>query len=364
MKWYDYLTRFIVGILFIFSGLTKLDDPVGTAIKLKEYFEVFAANFSGGFAIFIPHDLFISITLIVLETMLGIALLLNYRIRITAWILLFLSLFFTFLTFYSAYFNKVTDCGCFGDAIPLTSWESFYKDVILLVMVLILFFRRKHFSGPFTRAGWQDSVIAAFIAIGVFFAVYTVHHLPLIDFRPYKIGNNIPTLMKPSAPFRYRYIMEKNGREFKFDKYPSDTTYIFKKMVLLNPEAQPKITDYHVWNDSADFTQETFKGNKLFVIMYDVNKANKKHFDEINRLVQNLDGNIKVWILTASDKSEVENILGQYHINVPYYFTDMTVLEAIIRSNPGLWLLQDGTVKGKWPYSRIPDAEEIESRLK
>ncbi len=364
MKVYDYFIRFFVGIFFVFSGLTKLDDPVGTAVKLKEYFEVFASNFAGFFKYFIPYDLSIAVFIIVLEVMLGFALLLNYRIRIVAWLYLFLTSFFTFLTFYSAYFNKVTDCGCFGDAIPLTSWESFYKDVALLMLVVILFARRKKYPVSPGNKVVLDSIIGGLIALNIFAAVYTIYHLPLIDFRPYKIGNDIPRLMKPSAQFHYRYIMEKNGKKYKFDDYPADTTYKFIKMVLLNPSAQPKITDYHVWDKDGDHTQETFTGNKLFVIMYDVNKADKKHFQEIDQLAENLKGTAETRILTASDSSEVDNICKKYNVNLPYYYTDMTVLEAIVRSNPGLWLMKDGVVKGKWPYTNIPDAEKVRELLK
>lgn len=364
MKWYDHFSRLFVGILFIFSGLTKLDDPVGTAIKLKEYFEVFASSFSKVFDVFIPFDQSIAVFLIVFEVMLGIALILNYRMKLTTLLLLLLSAFFTFLTFYSAYFNKVTDCGCFGDAIKLSARETFYKDVVLMLFSIFLFIRRNHFNPGRSHKTLLDGIITGFICINIFIAVYTIYHLPLIDFRPYKIGNNIPELMKPSAPFHYRYIMEKNGKEYKFDQYPSDTTYKFKEMVLLNPEAQPKITDYHVWNDEGDYTQETFQGNKLFVIMYDVNKADKTHLGEINRLAASLKGVVETWILTASEKSHIDNLRRHYHLDIPYYFTDMTVLEAVIRSNPGLWLLKDGVVKGKWPYTNLPDPGEIKELLK
>ena len=364
MKWYDHLCRLFVGVLFIFSGLTKLDDPVGTAIKLKEYFEVFAVSFSKIFNVFIPFDQAIAVFLIVFEVMLGIALVLNYRMKLTTLLLLLLSAFFTFLTFYSAYFNKVTDCGCFGDAIKLSAWETFYKDVVLLLLAVFLFIRRKKFTPLKKSMLLYDGIISGFICLNIFIAVYTIYHLPLIDFRPYKIGNNIPQLMKPSAPFHYRYIMEKDGKEYKFDQYPSDTTYQFKEMVLLNPGAQPKITDYHVWNDEGDYTQETFQGNKLFVIMYNTNKSNKNHFEEISRLADNLKGVAETWILTASEKSDIEKVIEKYNLDIPYYYTDMTVLEAIIRSNPGLWLLKDGIVKGKWPYSNIPDAATVEGLLK
>ena len=138
----DQFARFFVGGLFIFSGLIKLNDPVGTEIKLEEYFEVFAEDFGSFFLWFKPYALEIGMILIVLEVVLGVAVLINYRMNLTTKVLLALMVFFTFLTFYSAYFNKVTDCGCFGDAIKLTPWESFWKDMILMVFVLHLFWYR------------------------------------------------------------------------------------------------------------------------------------------------------------------------------------------------------------------------------
>src|SRR3954463_5007855 len=143
MKITDQISRFVVGCLFIFSGLIKLNDPIGTEIKMEEYFEVFAQDFGSLFNYFIPWSLEIGMIMIVLEVALGVAILLFYRMELTTWILLLLMLFFTFLTFYSAYFNKVTDCGCFGDAIKLTPWESFSKDMVLMVFVLHLFWYRK-----------------------------------------------------------------------------------------------------------------------------------------------------------------------------------------------------------------------------
>jgi hypothetical protein len=151
----DQFSRFFVGGLFIFSGLIKLNDPVGTEIKMHEYFEVFAADFGSFFNVFIPWSLEISMAMIILELMLGVAVLLWFRMDITTKVLLGLLTFFTFLTFYSAYFNKVTDCGCFGDAIKLTPWESFSKDVILMVFTLHLFwYRSGYVSAVRSRPGY------------------------------------------------------------------------------------------------------------------------------------------------------------------------------------------------------------------
>ena len=377
MKWFDRWLRYLVGVFFIFSGLVKLDDPVGTGIKMKEYFEVFTNSIAGFFYLFIPYGLSIGFTVILLEIMLGVALLLNYRMLLTSWLLLLLILFFTFLTFFSAYFNKVTDCGCFGDAISLTPWQSFSKDVVLLTLIVILFMRRKY-SRP-VKVHWSipELIMAGSFLIFIFLGLYAINHLPFIDFMPYRLGHNIPLLMKPSAPFRYKYVFEKDGTQFSFSEYPSDTTYSIKKMILLNPGAQPKITDYHVWNDQGDFTNETFTGNKLFVIMYDVSRADLHHLGELNQLLADIrkqnqadsllgktSQKVEMWILTSSNKNEIEDFRNKYHINIPYYYSDMTVLEAIVRSNPGLWLLKDGTVRGKWHYNDIPSASMIADLVK
>ena len=181
---------------FIFSGLIKLNDPVGTQIKLEEYFEVFASDFGSFFEIFIPWALEIGLVMIVLEISLGGAILLFYRMEKTAWVLLALMTFFLFLTFYSAYFNKVTDCGCFGDAIKLTPWQSFWKDAVLMLFVAHLFWYRKTYQqGVRTLEG--HSLILLIILFSSWAGVHAIRHLPYIDFRPYKIGNNIREQMKP-----------------------------------------------------------------------------------------------------------------------------------------------------------------------
>lgn len=364
MKWILLAVRWIVGGLFIFSGAIKINDPVGTAIKLEEYFEVFAADFAPIFEAFVPFALPLSVFLCVLEVVLGVAVLINYRIKLTYWLLLLIILFFTFLTFYSAYFNKVTDCGCFGDAIKLTPWESFIKDLILVVLIGLLFVFRKSISETRSTPLSKDIAIGATTAISLFIGIYAIQHLPFIDFRAYKIGNDIPALMEPSGELLYEYVMEKEGKEYRFEQYPVDKTYTFKSMDVLNPEVQPKITDYSVWNDEGDFTQDTFTGNKLFVIAYDVSKAKKEAFVEINQLIEQLEGQVEVWVLTSSDPSTFEVFRHEVQLAAPYYFSDATVLKTIIRSNPGLFLMQNGTVKGMWHYNDTPTASEVIAALK
>jgi hypothetical protein len=293
-----------------------------------------------------------------MEVVLGIALLFYYRMKITTWLYLLLITFFTFLTFYSAYFNKVTDCGCFGDVIPLDPWESFMKDVLLIVLVIYLFIRRKQYLSTITNRK-LDMIIGGLILLLISVAIYSLRHLPFVDSRPYKVGNSIPEKMEPSDEYRYKYIMEKDGRNYEFEEYPTDTSYQFKEMVLLNPEAQPKITDYSVWDDENDYTHETFEGSKLFIVIYNAGKTNTRHIPQLNELIAEIRGTVDTWILTSSSEEEIEQFRHENQIAVPYYYADITVLEAIIRSNPGLWLVQNGIVKGKWHHNDIPGAEEL-----
>ena len=357
MAWLKSTARLIVGGLFIFSGLIKVNDPVGTAIKLEEYFHVFSSDFAGFFGLLEPYALLFSVVLVVLEVALGIAVLINFRMPITIWVLLLLILFFSFLTFYSAYFNKVTDCGCFGDAIKLTPWQSFSKDVILLILILILFPFRGEFKPLFgKRIG--DLAVAVVVVTNLFLAIYAIRHLPFIDFRAYKTGASIPASMEPSAPLRHMYIMEKDGEQFELEEYPSDTNYHYVDIKLLNPEAQPTITDYSVWNTNGDdVTPQTFNGSQLLIVVHYVEKADHGSFGRINNLIRQIENQIGVMVLTASDEESFEEFRHEVQLAAPFYFADATVLKTMVRSNPGLLFLKNGVVKGKWHFRDVPSSE-------
>ncbi|RNI28789.1 BT_3928 family protein [Rufibacter latericius] len=365
------LSRFawvVVGGLFIFSGLIKLNDPVGTAIKLEEYFEVFSVDFSSVFLSLKPFALYLSIFLSTLEVVLGVALLVRWKLNTVLWLLFVLILFFTSLTFYSAYFNKVTDCGCFGDAIKLTPWESFTKDIILLVLILLLLFTQRQLLslGQINR-GVTGAIVLVSLIFSLTISVYAYRNEPFLDFRAYRVGANIPKLMKPSAPLRYQYVMVKNGQETTFANYPTDTTYKFKQMVPLNPEDGPKITDFNIWNDQGDFTQEMFLGNRLLILVKDVNKADHESFKEINALLAGLekDQSPKVVpvVITSSSSQEFDVFRHEVNLSAPYFFADATVLKTMIRSNPGLLLFKNGVVVGKWHYNNTPTLQEVQEKV-
>lgn len=360
----DQFSRFFVGGLFIFSGLIKLNDPIGTRIKMEEYFGVFADDFGSFFELFVPFAMEIGMIMIILEIALGVAVLIYYRMNITTILLLLLMVFFTFLTFYSAYFNKVTDCGCFGDAIKLTPWQSFWKDIILMIFVLHLFWYRKSYV-PVLKTRQGHFVVASVTILSLFFGIYAIRHLPFIDFRAYRIGNHIPTQMQPEEQpvFEYVFARKDNGEEIRSDKYLMDTTqYKYVSVVQLNEEkTRAKITDFSVSTvEGNDVTQEIFQGVKLLFVMYDVSKASVQNMDKILKLLKDLDGSkVDMMVLTSSGSAEFEAFRHEQQLAIPYFFTDATVLKTIVRSNPGITLWVDGTVKGMWHHHDTPQAAEV-----
>ncbi len=362
----DQFSRFFVGGLLIFSGLIKLNDPVGTQIKLEEYFEVFAEDFGSFFHYFIPWSVEIGMILIILEVVLGIAILIYWRMNLTAWLVLLMMTFFTFLTFYSAYFDKVTDCGCFGDAIKLTPWESFTKDVILMVFVAHLFWYRKSYK-PILRSRAGYAVVLTSVLISLFLGIYAIRHLPFIDFRAYRIGNNIPQQMIPLEQPIIEYTFEKNGKEEHATQFLSseDGYKYISSRVLNEDKIKPKITDYSVSSpEGEDKTQYTFEGPRLILVIFDVNKASADHIDEISELTKQLEGKVDCFILTSSSSDVMEAFRHEHQLAVPYYFADATVLKTIIRSNPGIALWNHGTVMGNWHYNDTPSAAEVLNLLK
>lgn len=355
----------LLGALFVFSGLIKLNDPVGTAYKLEEYFEVFAVDFGSFFLYFKKISRTLSIVLSSLEVILGVALLLRWYLRVVLWALLGLLVFFAFLTFYSAAFNKVTDCGCFGDFIKLTPWVSFGKDLFLLGLWGVVFFNQRFLRNALVRGtpGIMTMTFASAIAIGI--GVRALGHLPYFDFLPYKVGNDIGQQMKASAPLRYKYIMEKNGQTQEFNAYP-DSTWTYKSMVALNPEDGPKITDFRVWNEEGDYTPELLRGNKLVLIIHNTDKADRDRHALINTLFADARKSrlhITPLIITSSSPAEFDVFRHNANFAVPFYYADATVLKSIIRSNPGFVLLHNGVVKGKYHYHDIPSIGKVEEKL-
>ncbi len=379
MKIITQIVQFLVGGLFIFSGLIKLNDPTGTQIKLEEYFEVFAqdkaqlglAVFSGLWHFLTPYGLSLSLLLSTLEVGLGVALLLRFRPIATLWALWTTILFFTFLTFYSAYFNKVTDCGCFGDFIKLTPWTSFSKDVFLLVAISFLLFNQKYLTPNASKIAFWGSNISSFLALGL--GLWAVWHLPYFDFLPYKVGSNIPNNMKPSAELKYgkteyiytelktkkEIVLEEKVFMKEFEKYGDTLKYAFKEMKrpLLNPEAEAKIKSFAVGDvEGKDLTQEVFSGEKLLIVIPQINKSNSSQIPNLVKLARNLEKkNIKSLVLNGDVPKEFEGFRHTTQLALPYGFMDKSVLKTMIRASTGLIHIKNGTVLQKWNINDLPN---------
>jgi uncharacterized membrane protein YphA (DoxX/SURF4 family) len=398
-----YLQNFI-GVFFIYSGFVKAVDPLGFSYKLEEYFEVFAESAAGiSWLIslllwFKGLSLALSVFMTVLEMALGWMLIFGIFIRLTTWLMLLLILFFTFLTGYSWYTGKITDCGCFGDAIHFTNAETFWKDVALTVLILIIFFYRRKITPVFRPVGSNIMMVIG-VAASIYLPVYCLRHLPIIDFRPYAIGNNIRkqmTLPPGVQPDQYVSILiykdKTSGKEGKYvmisnnenqqpwfkdrglrplpwqdSVWMANHEFVDSKSELVQAGEKPKITDFHVWDDNnTDMTAAVLdapSGYHFWVVAYDMEKANAASFEKLNQLaVSSEKNNIPLVALTATPYQSLDPIRHELNAAFPFYYADATVLKTIVRSNPGLVLLKGPVVVDMWHYNDFPTFEEVSRR--
>jgi uncharacterized membrane protein YphA (DoxX/SURF4 family) len=350
MKYLVNISRILVGLLFIFSGLIKINDPVGFSFKLEEYFgpTVFNIDF------LLPYVLPLAIFIVVLEVLLGVFLLIGLKKEFTIYSLFAMIVFFTFLTWYSAYFNKVTDCGCFGDAIKLTPWESFTKDVILLVLIVIIMIGLKYIKPLF-----NNKLLYIFPSISLILCILIVNqvlsHLPLIDFRPYKVGANIIDNMvipedSKKAVFRYDWLFNINGEKKVIStsgNFPdSEGTFVSVETELIEEGYEPPILDFSMELGDIDYTDVLMKEQKLIIfVFYNISKTNN---DAIVGLKETLElaviNDYKVIGLTASGEIDVNSFESENDIDIDFYFCDETALKTIVRSNPAAIKLHEGSI--------------------
>ncbi len=353
-------SRLFVGILFIISGLIKLNDPVGFSYKLTEYFSEPVFNLPFLEPLALPLALF----LVILEVVLGVMLLIGYKSKITIWSLLLLIVFFTFLTFYSAYFDVVKDCGCFGDALHLTPWQSFTKDVVLLFFILILFFNKKLVEPLFSNK-IQNALALISILLCAFMGYWVLNHLPLKDFRPYKVGTNIMKGMEipedaPKSVVEMIFIYNVNGVNKEFSEkdlmnIPEGATFVDRKDKVITEGYVPPIHDFTMVKEGSDYKEELLQEPKLLIfVTYDLNLAAAAGMEKLEKLNQEATAKgYKVIAMTASEPEEIEKTKKKYNLNVDFYFCDATALKTIERANPSVVVLEKGTIKQKVHYNDI-----------
>ncbi len=369
-------SRFFVGIIFIFSGLIKANDPLGFGYKLEEYFEVFHIDFLNSFAVAI------AIIICALEIILGVALLLGIRARQTSIGLLALVVFFTFLTFFSAAFDVVRSCGCFGDAIPLTPWQSFTKDLILLFFIVIIYLNRDEIQPVLKsdKAETRALIITSVLSFG--FALYTYNFLPVKDFLPYHKGANLPEYMKipEGAPLdiyeiRYSLKNKKSGETKKMTDKEYLETEIWKDAnweIIGTPESklvkkgfEPKIRDLKIADSQGtDYTSEIIENPyyNLVIVAEQLNKANINAIGDLNALAINSaeNYNIRTVLLTSASPDSMEVFRKRNKLVMEVFNADGVPLKSMVRSNPGLLLLKDGIVIDKWHFHMLPSYEKLE----
>lgn len=353
-------SRIFVGLLFIISGLIKLNDPIGFSYKLAEYFgePVFNMPF------LVPFALAIALFLVIVEVVLGVMLLIGYKSKFTINSLLLLIVFFTFLTFYSAYFDVVKDCGCFGDALHITPWQSFTKDVVLLFFILILFFNRK-LVNPLFGNTVQNIIAFASIALCVFMGYWVINHLPIIDFRPYKVGTNIQKGMRipdnaPKSVVEMVFIYKVNGVDKEFNEkdlmaLPEGATFVDRKDKVITEGYVPPIHDFAMEKDGSDYKEEFLDEPKLVMIVaYDLVHADKAGLIKLEKLNQEAKAKgYKVIGMTASSPEEIATSKKEFGMTFDFYFCDATALKTIERANPSIVVLEKGTILQKVHYNDI-----------
>ena len=362
---------------FTVSNNNKLEE----IIPLNVYTIVHPEHFLVGFFRALkPFSVLFSVILCILEIVLGFAILIGWKPKLTAWTILITILFFTFLTWYSAYYNKVTDCGCFGDFIKLEPWTSFYKDLVLLVLIVFLFFRRKHIAPLFSPLfSWNAMSIITIASTA--FAVYCNSYLPVWDFLPYKVGNNIKELMVPPAGMRDRdsvqllFIMEKDGvkKSFMLNAYAKASAdgwkYVDRKDSTIIKAWKSPIHDFDFSKrdeNDINIKDSILNSNswQILIISGDLEKANEDAWPDIQQLANDAKAKgLPVYAVTSSSLEEADVFASEHQLPFKFNNADNVLLKTMMRSNPGVIFWHKACVMGKWSSRNIPKISKLEKLM-
>jgi uncharacterized membrane protein YphA (DoxX/SURF4 family) len=361
------VSRIIIGLVFIFSGFVKAIDPLGSAYKFHDYFQAFNIGFLNSLS------LFLAILLCTVEFIAGFSVLTGLRQKTGIWVAMILMFIFTPLTFILALTNPVSDCGCFGDAIKLTNWETFGKNIVLIFLSAILYLGRNQVKTIFSRIK-EWVIIFCTTTFFILFSVSNLIYLPIVDFLPYKTGVKIADKMViPEGVavdvYQSTFIYEKDGvrKEFDLNNYPANDSlwkFIDQKSVLVKKGYQPPIHDFSVTSLSGEDVTAKLLANGGYSVLMVTKKladADKEHlasgFELGNYCIQK---GIDFYILTSSGIEEA----GSYKNGLEFFSTDETTLKTMVRSNPGYLLIKEGTIIGKWSWANIPEKDWFDKLIK
>ncbi|GAB1450328.1 DoxX family protein [Draconibacterium sp.] len=373
MKFIKHAARVLLGITFIFSGFVKGIDPFGSAYKFTDYFNAMGMEWLLWAAF--PLGVFLAFA----EFAIGVALLFNMFIRLFSWLALIFMAFFLPLTLWIAIKNPVTDCGCFGDALVISNWETFYKNLVLMAFAIIVVKYRNKMDWEWgKKPGYLLGITVLVGYIGVVY--YSYNHLPILDFRPYKVGVNIPDAMKtpedaPKEVYKNTfYYKNKNTGEiqkFTEENYPWQDTvnWVYDNMEskLVQQGYKPPIHDFMIQSADGDDVKDFFIHDENYVFMliaYNLDKSSRKPQEKINDLASWAQEKGYSFICITSFPPDQSAVFAE-ETGAPYeFFTcDEITLKTIIRSNPGLILVKNGVILGKWHFNDIPTPEEFKEEF-
>lgn len=366
------VSRILLGLVFVFSGFSKLVDPLGSTYKIQDYLAAMGLDF------FAPIALVVGIALATFEFTLGVCLLLGTKIKSTSILAILMMCFMTPLTLWIAIADPVSDCGCFGDALVITNWQTFWKNIVLLSLAILIYVWREYSPKLFSeRTDWLISICAG--AFSILLSLYCYVNLPIIDFRPYKNGTNIIESMEvpegaEEDEFETILIYEKDGQqqEFSLENYPkndSSWTFVDSQHKLIKKGYEPPIHDFSLEHpDDGDITDDVLQneGYTFLLVCYRVEKASTNKRKEINNIYEFAKENgYGFYCMTATGleteemrefKTEME--WGKDGEGYPFVNTDEITLKTIVRSNPGLVLIKNGVVINKWSNKNMPTFTE------
>lgn len=360
--------RVTVGVLFIFSGLVKANDPLGLAFKMQEFFDVWSQS---SLLTTLMHGLDnyalpFSIIMITLEIVVGIALLIGWNAKFISWLLLLLIIFFTFLTGYAVLSGKIRTCGCFGDCIPLTAPQSFIKDLFLTVLIVLLAIGSSYIR-PLIKPLYGFIVLMLSLILIILIQWYVLRHMPFKDCLPFKRGNNILALRKMPADaipdkVDFLFVYEKNGKrkEFGKDMLPDSTwTFLKRQDIILQKgrNNEPIIKDFYLNTLSgADTTEALLNTGNYFYLFFvkDIKTDTSRCISAFSKVYGIARSNKRDIYVIATQASEVNDLLNNKHnFNVPVFSCDATALKTASRTDPSVYLMKGPVVENKWGWADI-----------
>ncbi len=370
MRLVKNLCRIIVGIVFIYSGFVKGIDPLGSDYKFTDYFNAFGMGWMNA------TTLFFSFALSLVEFLIGIALLFNLWVSRMAWGSLLFMAFFTPLTLVLALTNPVSDCGCFGDAMILTNWQTFWKNIILLLLAIMIFMYRKEYKSSLPLVG-QFSFLALAGAGMLCLSVYCYRHLPVLDFRPYAVGKNITEGMRlpeGAEPDQYEVTLKYKNKQtgevqsFTEENYPWQDTlnweYESSSERLVKKGYITPIHDLVIEHPTlGNITEEILEDDNhtILAVAYNLTQSDVQYQPAINRLAEYAqEKGIRFYGLTSSSERDIETYKKRYHVSYEFCTADEIQLKTMIRSNPGVIILREGTILDKWAGKDVPDVKELQ----